>query len=129
VNLEERRAALPYLPVCILLGIVLGQIPRFLHGPIPYKFDIHYLHGSRMVWAFYTARMMIGFWVGATAWPSVWWLRGPLCGALTILPVLFISLSTPECGWPCVRVNSASAIGVGLAVAGLAYLITGRHHR
>jgi hypothetical protein len=38
------------------------------------------------------------------------------------------SSRSPRVGWPCVGVNSASAMGVGLAVAGLAYLNTGRHH-
>jgi hypothetical protein len=82
-----------------------------------------------MVWAFYSARLLVGLWVGLTTWPRQWWLRGPLCGGLAMLPVVFVSLATPECGWPCFQVNLASAAGVGLAVGGLAFALTGRHHR
>lgn len=123
------RGEWPYVVVCTVLGALLGWLPQYLHGPIPYKFDVHYLDGSRMVWAFYSARMLIGFWVGVSTWPGPWWLRGPLVGAIGIFPVLFISLATPECGWPCFGVNLSSAAGVGLSVAGLAFLVTGRHHR
>lgn len=129
---EGRRAPLagvPYLLVCVVLGAALGWVPKLLHGPIPYKFDIHYLHGATMMWAFYSARMLVGFWVGVSTWPEPWWLRGPLCGLVTMLPVVFISLATPECGWPCFFVNTGSAMGVGLTVAGLAFLLTGKHHR
>ena len=76
----------PYTVLCILLGVALGWVPKLLHGPIPEKFDIHYLHGDTLVWAFYTARMLVGFWVGITTWPPQWWLRGPLCGIATMLP-------------------------------------------
>jgi hypothetical protein len=120
------RVPVPYPLVCALLGAGLGWVPKLLHGPIPYKFDVHYLNGAWMVWAFYSARMLIGLWVGLTSRPRAWWLRGPLCGALGMFPVLFISLATPECGPGCAANNLASAIGVGFAVAGLAWLLTGR---
>jgi hypothetical protein len=125
----SQKFDISYTLLCSLLGAGLGQVPRFLHGPIPYKFDIHYLHGEVLVWAFYSARMLVGLWVGITTWPRPWWVRGPLCGALAMLPVVFVSLATPECGWPCVGVNLSSAGGIGLAVGGLAFLLTGRHHR
>jgi hypothetical protein len=123
------RLAPHYVLLCAALGAALGQLPRFFHGPIPYKFDIHYLDGDLLVWAFYSARMLAGFWVGVSCWPRPWWLRGPLCGAAAMLPVVFVSLATPECGWPCFTVNLASAALVGLAVAGIAFALTGRHHR
>ncbi len=126
---DGARRNVPYVALCAVLGIALGWLPQYLHGPIPYKFDTHYLDGSRMVWAFYTARMLVGFWVGVSTWPEPWWLRGPLVGALVIFPVLFISLATPECGWPCFGVNLSSATAIGLLVAGVAYLVTGRNHR
>ncbi len=126
---EGSRPAIPYVALCAALGAGLGWLPQYFHGPIPYKFDTHYLDGSLMVWAFYSARMLIGLWVGVSTWPRPWWLRGPLCGAVVIFPVLFISLATPECGWPCFGVNLASAAIVGLCVAGIAFLSTGRHHR
>jgi hypothetical protein len=47
------------------------------------------------VWAFYGSRLMIGFFVGITSWPRVWWLRGPMCGFLVMLPVSVIALATP----------------------------------
>ena len=90
---------IPYPVVCLLLGAVLGWVPKLLHGPIPEKFDLHELYGDTLVWAFYSARMLVGFWVGITTWPTVWWLRGPLCGVATMLPVVFVSLGTPECGF------------------------------
>jgi len=123
------RLPLPYPVLCLGLGAGLGWALQFLHGPIPYKFDVHYLVGERMVWAFYSARMLIGFWVGISTWPRAWWLRGPLCGFATMLPVVFVSLATPDCGWPCFAVNLASATGVGFLVAGLAFGLTGLHHR
>lgn len=53
-----------------------------------------------MVWAWYVARMLIGFVVGVTWWPRPWWIRGPVFGALTMLPLGITSLATPGCGWP-----------------------------
>jgi hypothetical protein len=90
---------MPYTAVCILLGLALGWIPAQLHGPIPAKFNAHYIDGAIAIWAFYAARLGIGFWVGVTVWPARWWLRGPLVGFLAILPVTFFSLATPECGF------------------------------
>jgi hypothetical protein len=89
----------PYTLVCIALGLVLGWLPKLVHGPIPEKFDVYYINGSIMVWAFYSARMLIGFAVGIGTWPARWYLRGPLCGLLTMLPVTFIALATPNCGF------------------------------
>jgi len=115
-----------YIPLCAALGVVLGWLPRLFHGPIPEKFDLYYLHGSTIVWAWYTARMLIGFMVGITHWPERWWLRGPLVGALVILPLGFISLGTPTCGPRCMIVNTGSGAGIGLLVGGVAWWITGR---
>jgi hypothetical protein len=92
--------SLPYPLFCTLLGLVLGWAPMFLHGPIPEKFDLLYIKGSIAVWAYYSARLLIGFVVGISVWPEPWWVRGPLLGFLTMLPVTFIALATPGCGPP-----------------------------
>ena len=89
---------LPYPLVCVLLGLVLAWGPRLVHGPIPYKFAILGIQGDTAVWAFYTARLLIGFLVGITAWPTRWYLRGPLCGLVAMLPVGLVALATPGCG-------------------------------
>lgn len=120
---------IPYPLLCALLGAALGWVPKLLHGPIPEKFDLHYLYGDTLVWAFYSARMLVGFWVGVSTWPAAWWLRGPLCGIATMLPVVFVSLGTPECGWPCFGINLTSAAGVGLTVGGVAFALTGKQNR
>ncbi len=118
----------PYVLVCVMLGVALGWIPVLLHGPIPEKFNLYYIHGSIAVWAFYSARMMIGFVVGVSVWPRRWYLRGPLWGCLTMLPVTFFSLAVPECGPGCMAQNLLTASGIGCLVAGLAFLVTGKHH-
>jgi hypothetical protein len=117
-------SALPYPLVCALLGLVLGWLPWLVHGPIPQKFDLFYLKGSVIVWAWYVARMLIGFWVGVTRWPARWWLRGPLCGALVMLPLGFISLGPPTCGPMCMGVNELSGAVIGLLVAAGAQAIS-----
>jgi hypothetical protein len=89
-----------YLPLCVALGVALGWVPLLLHGPIPEKFDVLYIRGSIAVWGWYVARMSIGLWVGVATWPRRWWLRGPLLGVLALLPLGFVSLATPGCGWP-----------------------------
>lgn len=86
--------------VCTALGLGFGWLPMLFHGPIPEKFDVFYLHGGVMVWAFYSARMLIGFMVGVATWPASWLLRGPLLGGLVMLPVTFVALATPGCGPP-----------------------------
>jgi hypothetical protein len=96
VRLPQRA----YPLVCTLLGLVLGWLPVLFHGPIPEKFNVHYIWGAVAVWAFYSARLLIGFLVGITAWPRTWYLRGPMCGFLSMLPVTFISYATPNCGPP-----------------------------
>jgi hypothetical protein len=88
-----------YRLLCTILGIVLGWIPYLLHGPIPDKFNVLYIQGSVAVWAFYTARMLPGLLIGISDWPRSWYLRGPLCGFLALLPVSLISLATPGCGF------------------------------
>jgi hypothetical protein len=120
---------LPYLLLCTLLGLVLGQIPRFFHGPIPAKYDVLYIKGAVAVWGWYVARSLIGFLVGITSWPPQWWIRGPLCGVLLVGPLCFVSLATPGCGPPCAGWNLTSAVTIGTVVAGVAFLVTGRHHR
>jgi hypothetical protein len=119
---------LSYLSLCTLLGIALGALPRLVHGPIHEKFDVLYIKGVVAVWAWYTARSTIGFLVGITCWPERWWLRGPLCGAIMIVPLCFVSLATPGCGPPCAAANFTSSVVVGTSVAGLAYLLTRKHH-
>lgn len=92
------RLRIPYPLLCALLGLALGWIPAWLHGPIAHKFNVLYIRGAIAVWAYYSARLLIGFFVGITAWPRQWFLRGPLCGFLVMLPVTFIALATPGCG-------------------------------
>lgn len=118
-----------YVLVCTLLGVAAGVVPGFFHGPIHQKFDVLYIEGAVAVWAWYTARCLIGFLVGITSWPATWWLRGPLCGVLLVGPLCFVSLATPGCGPPCAAVNLGSAVVVGTVVAGVAYAITGRQQR
>jgi hypothetical protein len=119
---------LPYAVLCTLIGLGLGWLPMFLHGPIPEKFDRFYINGSIAVWGFYLARLSIGYWVGVTTWPPRWYLRGPLCGALALLPLTMISLATPTCGAPCMFWNLVTASLIGTTIAGLAFWATGRHH-
>src|SRR5207344_2017117 len=95
------RVRLPYPLLCTLIGLAIGWLPMLFHGPIPYKFDIHYIRGSVAVWDWYLSRAMIGFFVGITVWPRLWWMRGPLMGVLLMLPPCMVSLATPECGPPC----------------------------
>ena len=120
---------MPYPLVCALLGLVLGAVPAFVHGPIPQKYDLLYIQGSVAVWGWYVARSLIGVLVGVTTWPAPWWLRGPLCGLVMLVPLSFVSLATPGCGAPCAASNVTSAAAIGLVVAGLARAVTGRSHR
>lgn len=117
-----------YRLVCIALGAVLGWLPWLVHGPIPEKFNVLYIKGAIAVWAFYTTRMMIGFWVGMTIWPRAWYWRGPLIGFVVMFPLTLISLATPGCGPPCMALNLTTATTVGFLVAGGAFAITGKHH-
>ena len=91
---------LPYRPTAIAVGLVLAWVPSYLHGPIPEKYDLLYIQGSLAVWCWYVARMSIGFWIAATAWPRRWFIRGPLCGFFAMLPPSLMSLATPGCGEP-----------------------------
>lgn len=90
----------PYPLLCTILGLVLGWLPRLVHGPIPEKFNALYIRGDTAVWAFYCARMLVGWWVGIARWPRRWYVRGPLCGLLALFPLTLISLAMPGCGWP-----------------------------
>jgi hypothetical protein len=119
---------LPYPLLCSLLGVLLGWVPRLLHGPIPQKFDVLYIRGAIAVWGYYSARMLIGVMVGITAVPQRWYLRGPLCGFLTVFPLTLVSLAMPGCGWPCMLLNLTTATAIGFVIGGVAYLITSQHH-
>jgi hypothetical protein len=119
---------IPYPLLCAVLGLALGWIPAFVHGPIPEKYNVLYIQGAIAVWAWYTARLAIGFVVGITRWPARWWLRGPMCGLLMVGPLSLVSLATPGCRLPCMVMNDTSAVTIGLVVAGLARLLTGRDH-
>ena len=94
------RKGIPYLPLCAALGLALGWLPVLIHGPIPEKFDVLYIRGAVAVWAYYSARLLIGFLIGITAWPHPWYVRGQLIGFLTTLPVTFVALASPGCGFP-----------------------------
>lgn len=99
-----------------------------VHGPIPYKYDILGIDGRIAVWGWYTARLLIGVVIGVTIWPSRWYVRGPLCGLLMLFPLSLVSLATPGCRAACMFWNDTTATGIGLTVAGVAFLLTGRHH-
>lgn len=93
----RQPAAYPIL--CTFLGLGLGWLPMLVHGPIPEKFNVLYIQGAIAIWAFYGARLSIGLWVGISVWPRPWWLRGPLAGAIAMLPPGLIALATPRCGF------------------------------
>ncbi len=118
----------PYTLLCTLLGLVLGWIPMFLHGPIPEKYNVLYIRGAIAVWAWYSARMGIGFWVGITRWPSRWWLRGPMCGLLAMFPLGLVSVATPACGFTCMFWNEVTGTAIGLTIAAIARAVTGKDH-
>lgn len=120
---------MPYALLCTLLGLALGWVPMIAHGPIPYKFDAYGLRGTTAVWGWYTARLSVGFLVGVTTWPGTWWLRGALCGLVMLLPLGFISLANPMCGAPCMFWNEVTGAAIGVVVGGIAFAVTGRHHR
>jgi hypothetical protein len=88
----------PYPLLCAAVGLPLAWLPPLVHGPIPYKFNVLGMQGGLAVWAFYSARMLIGLLVGITSRPQRWYLRGPLCGLLAMFPVTLIALATPGCG-------------------------------
>ena len=89
-----------YLLLCAIVGVAAGAVPAFLHGPIPYKFDAVTINGSLAVWGFYLARCSIGLLVGISTWPRAWYLRGPLCGLLMMMPPAIVLLATPGCREP-----------------------------
>lgn len=91
---------LPYPLLCALLGLVIGWGPLLVHGPHPEKFNLLYIKGALAVWGFYLARLSIGLVVGITYWPRQWYLRGPICGVIMMLPLGIVALATPRCGWP-----------------------------
>ncbi|MEE9609092.1 MAG: hypothetical protein V3U03_15240 [Myxococcota bacterium] len=96
--MRQRVTALPYPLVCVLLGLALGWLPALVHGPIPQKFNVLYIRGDIAVWAYHSARLLIGLLVGVSAWPGRWYLRGPLCGFLAMFPLTLVSLAMPGCG-------------------------------
>ena len=120
-------APYPYAPVCTIIGFAIGWMPMLVHGPIPEKYNMLYIRGAIAVWGWYVARLLIGFLVGITRWPAPWYLRGPLVGFMTLFPLSLVSLATPTCGAPCMCMNLGTATAIGTVVAGVAYLITGRH--
>jgi hypothetical protein len=127
---ESRAAAsrMGYSAVCTALGLALGWLPGLAHGPVAAKWDVHGVDGSLVVAGYYVARMSIGLWVGISSVPGAWYLRGPLCGALAMLPLGFIGLSNSLCGPPCMFWNTTTGATVGFAVAAFAWAITGKQH-
>jgi hypothetical protein len=117
-----------YRLVATLTGLAAAWVPYVLHGPIPAKLDRVRLNGAIVVWAWYAARMLIGFVVACTTWPPAWWIRGPLFGVLVLLPCGLFSLGTPGCGPNCMMLNLSTAAAIGLVAAGAARLATGRSH-
>ena len=55
-------------------------------------------------------------------------MRGPLVGALLLLPPCMMSLANPLCGLPCVAGNESTGAGLGLIVGGVAFALTRQHH-
>jgi hypothetical protein len=98
----------------------------FFHGPIAEKYNVLYIRGATVVWAWYSARLLIGLLVGITAWPERWWLRGPLCGLLMMFPLGLVSVATPGCGFPCMFWNYTTGALIGTMVAGAAWWLTGK---
>ena len=127
VALELGPFAIKWYGLAYMAGLVLGWLPALVHGPIPAKWDVHGVRGDILVWGYYVARMSIGLWVGISSTPARWFLRGPLCGALAMIPLGFVGLSNPLCGAPCMFWNTVTGATVGFAVAGLAWSITGKH--
>lgn len=117
-----------YIVLCALVGLALSWVPAYLHGPIREKWDYYYLDGSWAVWTWYLARAAVGAFVGLTVWPARWWIRGPLIGALLLLPPCMMSMANPLCGAGCVASNESSGAGLGFIVAGIAFALTRRHH-
>jgi hypothetical protein len=117
-----------YTAICTALGLAIGWLPGLAHGPIAEKWDVHGIAGSLVVAGYYVARLSIGLWVGITSVPAAWYLRGPLCGVLAMLPLGFIGLSNSLCGPPCMFWNTTTGAAVGFAVAALAWSITGKDH-
>jgi hypothetical protein len=96
-------AKVPYPLFCAVLGAVLGVLPSFFHGPIPEKWSyFNYgttaIDGATLVWGYYIARGLIGVLVGTTVWPGAWFLRGPLCGVVMMVPLGVVALANPLCG-------------------------------
>jgi hypothetical protein len=89
-----------YVLVCAVVGLAISWLPMLVHGPIAEKWSYFYLDGRIMVWGWYLARAMIGLLVGLSALPEAWWYRGPLCGALAMLPLGLVSLGNIMCGPP-----------------------------
>lgn len=126
--MDRSRISVSYTAVCIALGLALGWLPALVHGPVAEKWSIYGVEGAMVVWAYRLARLSIGLWVGITSVPQPWYLRGPLCGALAMVPLGFVGLSNPMCGAPCMFWNTATGATIGFAVGGLAWAITGRDH-
>jgi hypothetical protein len=122
------RSGLGYTAICTALGLAIGWLPGLAHGPIAEKWDVHGVTGSLVVAGYLVARLSIGLWVGITSIPEAWYLRGPLCGALAMLPLGFVGLANSLCGPPCMFWNTATGATVGFAVAGLAWSVTGKGH-
>jgi hypothetical protein len=125
--LAGRPANLRYVAVSTAIGLLLGWLPALVHGPVAEKWNVHGVHGGTLVAGYFVARLSIGFWSGAVVVPRAWFLRGPICGALAMLPLGFVGLSNDLCGGPCMFWNTATAAAVGFATAGIAWSITGRH--
>jgi hypothetical protein len=121
-------SSLGYTAICTALGLAIGWLPGLAHGPIAEKWDVHGVTGSLVVAGYYAARLSIGLWVGITSVPAAWYLRGPFCGALAMLPLGLVGLSNSLCGPPCMFWNTVTGATVGFAVAALAWSITGEDH-
>jgi hypothetical protein len=76
-----QRISYPLL--CTARGLIFGWLPWLVHGPIPEKFNVLYIQGSTAVWAYYSARLLVGFVVGISVWPRAWFLRGPFINPAT----------------------------------------------
>lgn len=94
------RASISYVLLCGGIGLVLGWLPMLVHGPIPEKWTYFSIDGHVLVWGYYLARLSIGVLVGISVVPRLWYLRGPVCGAIAMIPLGFVALGNPLCAGP-----------------------------
>lgn len=125
---SQRRAmddAIRYRVVCIATGALGASAAGWILGPRPELFLAHDIAGEITVWAYHASRLAVGVWVAISVWPRPWLVRGPLCGALAMVPVAWISQALPERGLGLPLGDLAAGAVLGFAVAATARCVTG----